>query len=173
MEFLKGVVVTDNGTPFTSAKFSEFTRKNGIRHVQVSPYHSLSNRLAKRAVKTFKEGMKKASNTGSIESRMARMLFQYRITPHSTTGVSPAELLFGQRIQSHLGQLIPDLVTKVESKQAAQKRNHDNHTDIRTFQIGDPLFVRNYTKVPTWCLVKLRRYEDHCPTLFPFWMDNL
>ena len=149
MEFLKWVVVTDNGTPFTSAKFSEF-RKNGIRHVQVSPYHPLSNGLAERAVKTFKEGMKKASNTGSIESRMARMLFQYRITPHSTTGVSPAELLFGQRIQSHLGQLIPDLATKVESKQAAQKRNHDNHTDIHTFQIGDPVFVRNYTKGPTW-----------------------
>ena len=81
---------------------------------------------------------------------MARMLFQYRITPRSTTGVSPAELLFGRHIQSHLGQRIPDLATKVESKQATQKRNHDNHTDIRTFQTGDPVFVRNYTKGPTW-----------------------
>ena len=92
------VVVTDNGTPFTSTEFSDFTRKNGIRHVRVSPYHPSSNGLAERAVKTFKEGMKKASNTGSIESQMARMLFQYRITPHSTTGVTPAELLFGRRI---------------------------------------------------------------------------
>ena len=31
------VVVTDNGTPFTSIEFSHFTRKDGICHVQVSP----------------------------------------------------------------------------------------------------------------------------------------
>ena len=73
------------------------------------------------------------------------MLFQYRITPHSTTGVSPAELI------SHLEQLMPDVATKIESKQAAKKRDHDNHTDMRTFQIGDPaVFVRNYTNGPSY-----------------------
>ena len=144
------VVVTYNGTPFTSTEFSDFTRKNRIRHVRISPYHPSSNGLVERAVKTFKEGIKKPSNTGSIDSRMARMLFQYRITPHSTTGVTPAGLLFDRCIRSHLGQLIPDLAAKVESKQAAQKRDHDNHSDIRTFQIGDPVFVRNHTNGPTW-----------------------
>ena len=29
----------------------------------------------------------------------------------------------------------------MESKQAAQKRNHENHNDIHTFQIGNPVFV--------------------------------
>ena len=50
-------VVTDNGTPFTSAEFSDFTRKYGICHVRVSPYHPSSNGLAERAMKPFKEGM--------------------------------------------------------------------------------------------------------------------
>ena len=144
------VLVTDNGTPFTSTEFSEFTKRNGIRHVRVSPYHPSSNGLAERAVKTFKEGMKKAGNKGSIECRMARLLFQYRITPHSTTGVSPAELLLGRCIHSHLGQLRPDLSTRVESKQEAQKRNHDNQVHPRTFQMGDPVFVRNFGRGPTW-----------------------
>ena len=54
--------------------------------------HPSSNALVERAVKTFKEEMKKTSNTGSIKSQMARMLFQYWMTRHSTTGVSPAEL---------------------------------------------------------------------------------
>ena len=84
------VVVTDNGTPFTSIEFLDFTRKDGIHHVH---YHLSSNGLAERAVKTFREGMKKASNTRSIESEIATiMLFQYRITTNSTTGVAPAEL---------------------------------------------------------------------------------
>ena len=69
------VVVTDNSTPFTSTEFSYFTRKNGIHHVLLSPYHPSSNGLTERAVKTFKQRMKKASNAGSIESKMARMLF--------------------------------------------------------------------------------------------------
>ena len=59
------VVVTDNGTPFTSIEFLDFTRKDGIHHVH---YHPSSNGLAERAVKTLTEGMKKASNTRSIES---------------------------------------------------------------------------------------------------------
>ena len=66
---------------------------NGIRHIKISPHHPSSDGLAERAVKTFKEGMKKMGNDESLECRMVRVLFQYRITPHSTTGVSLAELL--------------------------------------------------------------------------------
>ena len=88
------VVVTDNGTLFTSIEVSHFTRKDGIRHVQVSPYHPSSNGLAERAVKTFRVGMKKASNTRSIKSEIARMLFQYQITTNSTTGIAPAKLQY-------------------------------------------------------------------------------
>ena len=105
------VVVSDNGTTFTSADFSEFMKKNGIRHVKVAPHHTSSNGLAERAVKTFKEGMKKciSSSSESIECCLARVLFQYRITPHSTSGVSPSQLLFGRRIRSHLDFIQPDL----------------------------------------------------------------
>ena len=53
---IQKVVVTDNVTPFTSAEFSDFTRKIGICHVLVSPHHPSSDGLAERAVKTFEEG---------------------------------------------------------------------------------------------------------------------
>ena len=55
---LPEMLVSDNGSCFTSAEFQQFTR-NGIRHVKVAPYHPASNGLAERAVQTFKEGMKK------------------------------------------------------------------------------------------------------------------
>jgi len=90
---LPAVVVSDNRTPFTSAEFAEFMKKNSIRHIKVSLYHPSSNGLAERVVKTFKEGMKKSGNSESIECHVSCVLFHYRITPHSTTGVSPAELL--------------------------------------------------------------------------------
>ena len=48
--------------------------------------------VAERAIQTFKSGMKKLT-IGSLETRVARFLFTYRITPQTTTGSSPSELL--------------------------------------------------------------------------------
>ncbi len=58
------VIVSDNGTPFTSFDFKTFTKKNGIRHLTSAPYHP-SN--AERAVQTFKRGMKK-SGSGELST---------------------------------------------------------------------------------------------------------
>ena len=96
------VLVSDNGTPFTSTEFTEFTKRNGIRHMKTAPYHPSSNGLAERTVKTVKEGLKKCNDVGLLNCQLARLLFQYRITLHSTTGASPAELLFNRQIRSHL-----------------------------------------------------------------------
>ena len=87
-------VVTDNGTCFTSSEFADFLRANGVRHVRSAPYHPATNGLAERAVQIFKTGMKKLLK-GSVTERLAKVLFQYRITPQTTTGVTPAELLMG------------------------------------------------------------------------------
>ena len=83
---LPEMLVTDNGTTFTSTEFQESIKANGIHHVKSSPYHSASNRLSERAVQTFKESMRKNTN-GSIDARLARFLFRYRNTLHTTTGL--------------------------------------------------------------------------------------
>ena len=144
------VLVSDNGTQFTSTEFEVFMRKNGICHVRVSPYHPSSNGLAERAVKTVKEGLKKCGSTESLQCSISRILFHYRITPHSTTGVSPAELLFGRQIRSHLDQVKPNLSNQVILKQASQKKYHDYGTRTRSFQVGDTVFVQNQTNGPKW-----------------------
>ena len=90
---LPEIVVTDNVSNFTSEEFEVFLKQNGIRHIRTAPYHPASNGLAERAVQTFEEGMKKM-NGGSVETRVSRFLARYRITPQTSTGVSPAELLY-------------------------------------------------------------------------------
>ena len=42
-------IVTDNGSVFVSAEFTEFVEKNGIYQVRTSPYQPASNSLAERA----------------------------------------------------------------------------------------------------------------------------
>ena len=110
---LPEMLVTDNGSAFTSQEFTDFLRKNGIRHV-TSATHPATNGLAERAVQTFKAAMKKAPPNTSIETRVSRFLFHYRLTPHSTTGISPAELLLSRRPRTHLR---PDLARKIRRQQ--------------------------------------------------------
>ena len=113
-------VVTDNGTGFVSQEFETFLKNNGIRHTTSVPYHPASNGLAERAVEIVKKGLKKVT-VGSMNTRLAKVLFTYRITPHSTTGTSPAELLLGRRPQTRLDLLKPNRAERVEKKQEDQK----------------------------------------------------
>ena len=105
---LPEVVVTDNGMCFTSSEFQEFAQveRNNIRHLRTTTYHPSSNGLAERAVQTFKLGMKKQL-TGSLQTKLSRFLFNYRLTSNTTTGVAPAELLLFQRPRSHLDAMVP------------------------------------------------------------------
>ena len=59
------------------------------------------------------------------------------------------------------------LFTRVEAKQAAQKCNHDGHTNLRVFQVGDPGTLR--MDLPGY-QGKLRRKEGHFLTLSPYLM---
>ena len=89
-------------------------KSNAIIHVKVSPYHPSSNRLAETAVQNFKRGLEWQTE-GSLECKLSKVLFNYRVT-QSTTTKSHAELLFGWKLQSCLDLLHPDLQGKVESK---------------------------------------------------------
>ena len=77
--------------------------------------------------------MKKLSG-GSVQDRVNRSLFRYRVTPQSTTGHSPAELLFNWRIKCPLDLPRPDLKSKICEKQRAFKVRHDEKAVSRDFQ---------------------------------------
>ena len=100
--------MTDNAPNLSSSEIEEFLRRNGIKHTLSPPYHAASNGLAERAVQIFKQGLKKMQE-GTLSDRIARFLFTYRNTPQTTTGISPAEFLFGRRLRSRLDLLKPDL----------------------------------------------------------------
>ena len=142
-------IVTDNGPCVTSLEFKTFLEDNGVTHVRTAPYHPASNGLAEKAVQTFKEGIKRQA-TGSLRTKVARFLLNYRTTPHTTTGTSPAELLMGRRLTTKLDRLYPDLHRRVVRQQLAQKACHDKKSVSRTLLPRQEVFVRNYTRDPPW-----------------------
>ena len=106
--------MSDNVSIYTSAEFTDFVKNNAIWHMKSVPHHPTSNGLAKRAVHTFKAYMNK-STTGTINACMSCFLSQYRITPHSTMGISPAEMLLGhQPRENKVGPMYLDQISITE-----------------------------------------------------------
>ena len=147
---LPEVIVSDNGTAFTSDEFALFVQRNGIRHLISAPYHPASNGLAERAVQTLKSALKKDPGGVRLETQICHFLFRYRITPHSTTGIPPAELLLGRRPRSRLDLLHPDIAGRVRKKQEDQKSNHDRHCRSRELSVGQPVWVKSLPTGTSW-----------------------
>ena len=117
---LPSLIVTDNGRNFVSAEFEQFLRHNGIKHLLSSPYHPSSNGLAERGVQIFKREMLKVKE-GTIQDRLSHVLFYNHITPQTTTGLSPAELVQNCHLRSRLDLIRPDVEARVVQKQFAQQ----------------------------------------------------
>ena len=146
---IPNTIVSDNSPQFAALEFQKFCQKNGIRQARVAPYHPSSNGLAERAVRVVKEGLAK-QHGDNLTDRLSRFLFQYRITPHTTTGTAPAELLLGRKPRSRLDVLKPVMEERVLKKQLQQKVNHDKGSKVRQFAIGERVFVRNHGQGDRW-----------------------
>ncbi|XP_020911109.1 uncharacterized protein K02A2.6 [Exaiptasia diaphana] len=122
--------------------------KNGIKHTLVPPYHPQSNGAAERSVRVVKESLTKQVLEGkkglSMKHRLANFLLRYRTTPHSTTGVTPAELMVKRQLRTRLSLVKPNLAQFVETKQAKQKEHKDSKlSKERLYEISDKVRVRN------------------------------
>ena len=145
---LPHIIVSDNGSCFTSDEFEQFCRANGIKHVRCSPYHPSSNGAAERAVQTVKFGLRKTK--GNLEDRLYTLLARYRVTPQGTTGRAPAEFMLKTPPQTCFDLLRPSVQDKVLEKQAYDKQRHDTHAAERTFMTGDSAWALHFQGKPKW-----------------------
>ena len=97
----------------------------------------------------FKEGMK-CLKEGTLNSRLSRFLLHYQITPHSSTGVSPAQLMWGRTLRSQVDLLLPDTSRKAQQALDRQKRSHDAHATERHFNVKDAVYTQNYSSGLRW-----------------------
>ena len=148
------VVKSDNGPPFNSQDFRNFASYSGFHHRKITPLWPQANGGAERMMAT----LKKAIQTAHMEKKawkqeLYSFLRNYRATPHSTTGVSPAEALFKRKLRTRLPETsasdlqdhqdlkirLKDKEGKTKMKAAADDSRNSSYPDIK---LGDNVLVK-------------------------------
>ncbi|CAG9108181.1 unnamed protein product [Plutella xylostella] len=157
-------LVSDNGTAFCSKEFKSFCLVNGIDHVTSPTYHPASNGQAESFVKIIKKGIRSSilsnKNSNQTNTSLMKYLFDYRNSVNSTTGSSPAELVYGRKLRSRLDLLsntTPQpsssdaLNDHVREKQFLQCKAYDGNNN-NEFVAGDLILYKQYVgnKQSTW-----------------------
>ena len=139
---LPDMIVSDNAPNFVSQEMEMFLKKNCIKHVCPAPYHPASNGLAERAVRTFKEGLRKFKE-GDYNTRICRFLYNYRRTVNSATGKAPAEMMFNRNFRGTVD-------IKLKEKSENKNCNDNFSSEENMYKVNDAVFARNYGNGPLW-----------------------
>ncbi|CAH8596854.1 unnamed protein product [Schistosoma turkestanicum] len=131
------VIVSDNGSQFTSSQFQNFCQRLAIKHLRSPPYHPQSNGQAERFVDTFKRALLKSKGEGTPAETLQNFLYVYRTTPNELLPEqkSPAEILMGRRLKTIHSLMHPtNAPSSVKTKQQRQS----------AYEVGCPVFARDY-----------------------------
>ncbi len=120
--------VSDNGPPYNGNEFHNYLAENGIKHRKITPYWPQANAHVERFMRTIEKSVRIAYAQGkNWKTELYRFLLDYRTTPHVTTGMAPADLLFNRQIRNRLPDrdaMIPD------GKRGKQEgKNEDSQPD--------------------------------------------
>ncbi|XP_026747201.1 uncharacterized protein K02A2.6-like [Trichoplusia ni] len=157
-------IVSDNGTAFCSREFELFCATNGISHMTSPVYHPPSNGQAESFVKVVKKGIKSylmsSHNAKDSSVRLLKYLMDYRNSVHTTTGLSPAQLVFGHKLRSRLDLInpkssapsSPSVSDHVKNQQCMQTKQQGKNKE-KNFEISDIVLYKRFVNKAsyTWC----------------------
>ena len=137
-------LVSDNGPQFTAEEFKDKMKKWGIKHIFSPPYHPASNGAAERAVQLYKDRLKKmdiSSKLVELHVALAYIGKVHGLTPHSSTGRCPYELIK----QGGLPSMFPSLTSDVKKQEelatvrdtTARMRNRRDFTEGENVMVYD------------------------------------
>lgn len=85
---------------------------------------------------TIKNALAKVDSNINLQAALQDILIRYRVMPHSSTEMSPAELLFGRKIRCKRDLLKPAKSTHCKT--------YNENKKVTTFTCGEKVAVRNY-----------------------------
>ena len=142
-------VITDNGPQFQGAAYQKMLQSYGVSHITSSPHHPQSHGFVERSIRTIKALLKKSGEDSN------KALLNFRTTPPGPHSLSPAELLFGRKIQANLpirthGFHDDYHLQKCNERQtASNERYNENKHELPELSINQPIFFQDVAK-KTW-----------------------
>ena len=142
---------SDNGPCYSSQEFRFFMQNWSIEHRTSSPHYPQSNGLAESMVKVSKNLIEKAVLQ---DLPWNQLLLDYRCTPISSEIPSPAEILFGRKLQSSISvlpsQVMNDrirmqrqLIAKKEGKFYTNAKDFQDRINSMPFEAGQNVWLQN------------------------------
>lgn len=147
-------VRTDNGPPFNSEKFKHFAERLGFRHRKITPLWPRADGQVER----FMPNLTKVIQTAKIDKipwkkRLNEFLRNYRSTPHASTKVAPADLMFRNAklvrfpmLKSDFKPNSLDLLARRNDKVSKERMKEEGdarlRTKVRSLKIGDSVLVK-------------------------------
>ena len=143
------ILVTDNGTVFTSAEFSDFSKQDSIEYLRSPPFHSQSNGQAERFVDTFKRALLKLKGGGSTREIIEIFLSSYRATlnPNCPNGKFPVQALMNKKIWLPIDVIRPSASNSLKRNKTMEKQFNRRHGAMsRLFLPGQLVLAKDYCK---------------------------
>ena len=144
-------ITTDNGPQFISDTFAEYMRENGIQHRRITPLWPQANGQVERQNRSFMKRIRIAHSEGkNWREEINTYLMMYRSSPHSVTGISPAELMFGRKMRTKIPQ-ISDFTSddiEVRDRDSEEKEKGKDYSDSKRKAVlsdivpGDKVLVK-------------------------------
>lgn len=142
-------VITDNGPQFQGAAYQKMLQGYGVCHITSSPHHPQSHGFIERSIRTIKSLLKKSGEDSN------KALLNFRTTPPGPHNLSPAELMFGRKVQANLpirthGFHDDHHIEKCTERQSASHDHYnENKRELPELSIDQPIFFQDVAK-KTW-----------------------
>ena len=115
-------VISDNGPPFNGHEIKRYMEMCGIEFNTITPLWPQGNSEAESFMKPLLKSILTARTEGrNWKKELYTFLLNYRATPHCTTRIPPAELLFNRVIRTKLPQ--PTTSSQPLNKHAVAREN--------------------------------------------------
>jgi len=138
-------IVSDGGPPFNSNDLKCFCAKHSIEHHVVTPLWPNANGMAENFIKGLVKLIEVCNaENKNLHKELNAFLLNYRATPHSVTGISPAKLMFGREIQTTLPQLNSKYEGNQSTNELAELTNKYNTAKIKTYADAAKHVVQNH-----------------------------
>jgi hypothetical protein len=163
-------ILTDQGTNFTSEMFKNTCKLLKIEKIQTTAYHPESNGALERSHRTLAEYLRHYINDDQTDwdEWLPYAMFTYNTTPHSTTGFTPFELVYGHRPDLPTALTRPPKLTysyedyakelreriraanqiareNTKDEKAKSKLQFDKKSKKATFKVGDKVLLYDET----------------------------